>query len=190
MIQAVCVQKEDLGTSVNFGISKMERIGVPVALVLRSVKVTDFEMYSGSKKGAVSQDLSDVCPSDFWADEILEIDTLYKDTVLLFYDDGWLRVMPYNDTFRYRQVRDCIEIYIEEKRAWVPFAYGCREKLTLKLGLLYFRKMGLFNKANKLMQNCDQNCASAFRYAKIPSMDLFKDHRSKIVWCNMHYVFY
>lgn len=170
--------------------SDEERMGIPMALSFRSVKVADFGIYAGSRQGAVLQDLCGVCPSDFWADEISEIESLYKNIMLLFYNDGWLKVMPYKDTFRYRQKCDAIEIYVEERKAWIPFACGTKEQLTLKLGLVYYGKFGLFKTTNKRMLNCDETCWSAFHYAGISSMSLMKDRRLKIAWCNMHYIFY
>lgn len=159
-------------------------------LSFRYKKVAEFTMYAGSRSGAVLQDISDLHPSDFWGNEIIETESLYKEVMFAFFDDNWIKVLPHNYSFRYRQRYNLIEIFLEDEKTWIPFAYGNKEKLVLKLGLTTFGNVNLTNMGQKRILNCDETCWSAFNYAGIPSLGLLKDKRVKIAWCNMHYTFY
>jgi len=150
--------------------------------------VKEFAMYTGSRKGAVMRDTSDIDPSQLWADEIIRKENFCKEIMLAFVDENRLNILPYNYSYRYRQENKLIEIYNVEQNKWIPFAYGDKNKLVLKLGLTGIGNDMYFRKRRSL--NHDETAYGAFNYAGLPSGYSLKDKESKIAWCNIHYTFY
>jgi hypothetical protein len=165
----------------------MRQIDIPLVLSFRYSQVQEFVMYTGSRRGAVTCDTADMKPYELWSDEIEEKENLYKEMGLVFIDDTRLRIMPHNYFYKYRLKGGIIEVLISEYDEWVPFAYGDRNKLTIRLGLTGIVDLRGMDKKRSL--NRDETCWSAFNYAGLPTLSLLKDKKAKIAWCNIHYTF-
>lgn len=164
----------------------MEQINIPLVLSFRYAEVKEFTMYTGSRKGAVISNTSGIRPSDLWTDEIVKKESLYREMMLTFIDDAWLSIFPYNYSFRYRQKNSVIEILDTQYGRWIPFAYGDKNRLVLKLGLTGIDER---HTGKKRSLNHDETCWGAFNYAGLPSMSSLKSKHSRIAWCNIHYTF-
>lgn len=165
----------------------MKKIDIPLVLSFRYSQVQEFVMYTGSRRGAVTCDTAGVKPHDFWANEIQEKENLYKEMGVVFIDDTRLRIIPHGYFYRYRLRDGVIEIQTSGYNGWIPFAYGDRNKLTIRLGLtgiVDIRGMG-----KKRSLNYDETCWGAFNYAGLSTLSLLKDKKAKIAWCNIHYTF-
>ena len=165
----------------------MRQIDIPLVLSFRYSQIQEFVMYTGSRKGAVSCDTADVKPHDLWADEIAEKENLYKEMGLVFIDDTRLKIIPHNYFYSYRMNGEVMEILSSEYNEWIPFAYGDRNKLTIKVGLTGIGDIQGIRRKRSL--NFSETCLGAFNYAGLPTLSLLKDKKTKIAWCNIHYTF-
>lgn len=165
----------------------MKHIDIPLVLSYRYSQIQEFVMYAGSRKGAVTCDTAGVEPYDLWADEIKEKENLYREMGLVFIDDTRLKVIPHNYYYRYRLNNGVVEVLISEYDEWVPFAYGDKNRLTIRLGLTGIVDIRGIGKKRSL--NYDETCWGAFNYAGLSTFSLLKDKTSKIAWCNIHYTF-
>jgi len=144
-------------------------------------------MYTGSSRGAVTCDTAGVEPYELWGDKIEEKENLYKEMGLVFIDDTRLRITPHDYFYKYRINNGIVEVLVSEYDVWIPFAYGDRNKLTIRLGLTGI--MGFWGMDRKRSLNRDETCWSAFNYAGLSTLSLLKDKKAKIAWCNIHYTF-
>lgn len=165
----------------------MKQIDIPLVLSFRYSQVQEFVIYTGSRKGAVSFDTAGVRPNDLWADEIEKKENLYKEMGLVFIDDTQLKIIPHNYFYSYRINREVIEIFVSGSGEWVPFAYGNKNKLTIRLGLTGIMDIRGIGKKRTL--NYNETCWGAFNYAGLPTLSQLKDKKSKVAWCNIHYTF-
>lgn len=165
----------------------MGHIDIPLILSFRYSQVQEFVMYTGSRKGAVLCDTADVKPSDLWADEIKEKENMYKEMGLVFIDNTRLKITPHNYFYRYRSKDGVIEILVSEYDEWIPFAYGDKNKLTIRLGLTDI--VDIRGMKRKRCRNYDETCRGAFNYAGLPTLSLLNNKKAKIAWCNIHYTF-
>ncbi|GAB6121968.1 hypothetical protein [Dysgonomonas termitidis] len=165
----------------------MKHINIPLILSFRHSQIKEFVMYTGSRKGAITCDITEVRPSDLWKDEIEEKENLYKEMRVIFIDDSRLKIMPYGYFYRYRMRNGVVEILVSGKDKWIPFAYGNRDKLTIRLGLTGIVDISGVEKKRSL--NYNETCWSAFNYAGLSTLSLLKNEKKKIAWCNIHYVF-
>lgn len=164
----------------------MKNIDIPLILSFRYSQVQEFVMYTGSRKGAVTCVTEGIRPLDLWRDEIKEKENLYKEMGLVFIDDTRLKITPHGYFYRYRLNDGVVEILTSESDDWIPFAYGNRNKLTIKLGLTGVDIQG---KEKKRSLNSDETCWGAFNYAGLSTLSLLKNKNEKIAWCNIHYTF-
>lgn len=167
--------------------NRMEQSDIPLVLSFRYAKVQDFEIYEGSRKGAVKCEVADRKPSDFWVDEIREKENLYKEMQVVFLNDYRLKIFPYGYLFSYRQRNGAIEVFVTDTGKWEPFAYGGYDKLRMKLGLTCVANDWGIGKKRSL--NCDETSWGAFNYAGMHTYSLLKNSKTKVAWCNIHYVF-
>ncbi len=164
----------------------MKNIDIPLILSFRYSQVHEFVMYTGSRKGAVACVTDGVEPSDLWKEEIKEKENLYKEMGVVFIDDTRLKIIPHDYFYRYRLKGDIIEILTSAHHQWVPFAYGDRNKLTIKLGLT---GVGMRGMEKRRSLNNDETCWGAFNYAGLSTLSRLKNKDQKIAWCNIHYTF-
>ena len=165
----------------------MKKIDIPLVLSFRYSQIQEFVMYTGSRKGAVTCDIESVRPYDLWAEEIQEKENLYREMGVVFIDDTRLKITPYDYFYKYRLRGRVIEILNTGDNIWVPFAYGDRNKLTIRLGLTGIVDIGVMEKKRSL--NWDETCWGAFNYAGLSTLSLLKNSKTKIAWCNIHYTF-
>lgn len=163
------------------------KVDIPLVLSFRHSQIQEFVMYSGSRRGAVSCDITGVKPSDLWKDEIEEKENLYKEMKLIFIDDTRLKIVPHGYFYKYRLKDGAVEVLFSGNNEWLPFAYGDRNKLTMRLGLTGIVDAWGIKKKRSL--NYDETCWGAFNYAGLPTLSLLKHEKRKIVWCNIHYTF-
>lgn len=164
----------------------MKSIDIPLILSFRYSQIQEFVMYTGSRKGAVTCGTDGVKPADLWRNEIKEKENLYKEMGLVFIDDTRLKIIPHGYFYRYRLKDGVIEILTSGYDGWVPFAYGDRNKLTIKLGLT---GVDIRGREKKRSLNNDETCWGAFNYAGLSTLSLLKNKKEKIAWCNIHYTF-
>ena len=166
----------------------MRQIDIPLILSFRYSQVQEFVMYAGSRKGAIACDTDGVQPSDLWAKEIEAKENMYREMELVFIDDTRLKIAPHDHFYTYRMRNGVIEVFASGYNGWVPFAYGDRNKLTIRLGLTgIVHNISGIEKKRSL--NYDETCRGAFNYAGLSTRSLLKNKKTKIAWCNIHYTF-
>lgn len=165
----------------------MKQIDIPLVLSFRYSQIQEFVIYTGSRKGAMAYDTAGVKPYDLWGDEIQKKENLYKEMELVFLDDTRLKVIPHGYFYTYRLNNGVVEVLASGDDKWIPFAYGSKNKLTIRLGLTGIMDPQGMGKKRAL--NNDETCWGAFNYAGLSTFSLLKDKKAKIAWCNIHYTF-
>lgn len=165
----------------------MKQTSILSLLSFRYSQVREFVMYAGSRKGAVTCDTAGVEPRDLWAAEIEEKENLYKGMSLVFIDNTRLKVLPHDSLYTYRIKTGVVEIQVSGYDRWVPFAYGDRDKLTIRQGLTGVVDIRGMEKKRSL--NTGETCWGAFNYAGLSTLSMLKGKNTKIAWCNIHYTF-
>lgn len=164
----------------------MRQTDIPLILSFRYSQVQEFVMYEGSRKGAIVCNTAGVEPSDLWANEIETKENIYKEMELVFIDENRLNILPHNYFYSYRMKNGIVEVLVSGNE-WIPFAYGDKNRLTIRLGLTGIVYINDMEKKRSL--NYDETCRGAFNYAGLSTLSLLKNKKTKIAWCNIHYTF-
>ncbi|WP_165020268.1 MULTISPECIES: hypothetical protein [unclassified Dysgonomonas] len=165
----------------------MKKNILPLVLSLRNRQIKEFKMFTGSNRGAMELETSDLDLKRLWFDYIRNVDTCYRDLVFAFIDESRLCLFPDKNMYKYRFEKGALQIYNAQKEEWITFAHGDKTKLVIRKGLTHVEKQHKTNKCR--VKSSDETCFGAFNYAGFPSLSLLKDKQAKIAWCNLHYTF-